>query len=313
MRYHFIPAAVAAALVFGSGCEQPSSSLNAAENPAPAATVDEIRSQTLVTVNGQTVTGEMFGIYLNDRMQKVPGAKNSAQLQNQAINELINIMLLAQSATSAGLDKRQDVATAMKLQRDQLLSRLALQEYTVKNQPTDEALKKSYEESYAKQEGEEYKARHILVKTEEEAKKLIEELNGGADFAELAKEHSTGPTGKNGGDLGWFDAGQMVKPFSEAVKASEPGKVIQTPVETQFGWHVIELEEKRAKQPPTFESVRQKLLAEAQRQSLSEYVNQLREQAKIEINEDLAKKPAPASEAASEAASEPAAKPAEAK
>ena len=304
MRYHFIPATVAAALVLGF-----SSSLNAAENPTPP-TVDQIRSQTLVTVNGQAVTGEMFGIYLNDRMQKVPGAKNSAQFQNQAVNELINIMLLAQSATSAGLDKRQDVATALKLQRDQLLSRLALQEYTVKNQPTDEALKKSYEESYAKQEGEEYKARHILVKTEEEAKKLIEEINGGADFAELAKEHSTGPTGKNGGDLGWFDAGQMVKPFSDAVKASEPGKVIPTPVETQFGWHVIELEEKRAKQPPTFESVRQKLLAEAQRQSLSEYVNQLREQAKIEINEDLAKRPAPESATATEAASEPTAKPA---
>ncbi len=309
MRYHFIPAAVAAALAFGSGCEQSSPPLNAAENPTPP-TVDEIRSQTLVTVNDQSVTGEMFGIYLNDRMQKAPGAKNTAQFQNQAINELINIMLLAQSATNAGLDKRQDVATALTMQRDQLLSRLALQEYAVNNEPTDEELKKSFEERYAKQEeGEEYKARHILVKNEEEAKTLIAQLNGGADFAELAKEHSTGPTGKNGGDLGWFDAGQMVKPFSDATKDLEPGKISQTPVETQFGWHVIRLEEKRVKQPPTFESMRQKLLAEAQRKNLADYVNQLRGQAQIDINEDLAKQPAPESATASE----PAAKPAEEK
>ena len=316
MRYPFIPAAVVATLVFGSGCEQTSSSLNAAENPTPPTpptlpTADQIRSQILVTVNGQAVTGEMFGIYLNDRMQNAPGAKNSAQFQNQAINELINIMLLAQSATNAGLDKRQDVTTALKMQREQLLSRLALQEYVANNEPTDEALKKSYEESYAKQEGEEYKARHILVKSKEEAQELIEELDGGADFAELAKHHSTGPTGKNGGDLGWFDAGQMVKPFSDAVKASEPGTVTPMPVKTQFGWHVIQLQERRAKQPPTFESMRQKLLVEAQRKSLSDYVNKLRAQAKIEINEDLAKKPTPESATASEVAAEPTAKPAE--
>lgn len=308
MRYHFIPAAVAAALVFGSVGELVSLPLNAAEDPTPP-TADEIRSQTLVTVNGQSVTGEMFGIYLNDRMQKAPGSKNTAQFQNQAINELINIMLLSQSATNAGLDKRQDVATALKLQRDQLLSRLALQEYVAQNKPTDEALKKSFEERYAKQEGEEYKAQHILVKTEEEAKKLIEELNGGADFTELAKAHSTGPTGKNGGELGWFDAGQMVKPFSDATKDLEPGKISQTPVKTQFGWHVIRLEEKRAKQPPTFESMRQNLLAEAQRKSLSDYVTQLREQAQIDINENLAKEPAPEAETTSE----PAAKAAEEK
>ena len=312
MRNHLIPAAVAAALVLaGPGCEQSSSALNAAENPNPTPpTVDEIRSQTLVTVNGQSITGEMFGIYINDRMQSAPQqTKNSPQFQNQAINELINVMLLAQSATSAGLDKRPSVATALKMQRDQFLSRLALQEYAMGHQPSEEELKKSYEESYAKQESEEFKARHILVKSEEEAKGLIEEINGGKDFAELAKQHSTGPTGKNGGELGWFGSTQMVKPFADAVKAAEPGKLVATPVKTQFGWHVIEVQEKRKKQPPSFESVHQKLLADAQRKILSEYVNKLRGEAKIEINEDLAKKP----ESEAPAASEPAAPTAEAK
>jgi len=293
MRNHLIPAAAAAALMIASlGCEQSSSVLNAAENPAPPPTVDEIRSQTLVTVNGQAITGEMFGIYINDRMQSTPQQqKNTPQFQNQAINELINVMLLAQAATSAGMDKRPNVATALKMQRDQLLSRLALQEYAVSHQPSEEELKKSYDERYANQEGEEYKARHILVKSEDEAKGLIDEIDRGMDFAELARQHSTGPTGKNGGELGWFDGAQMVKPFAEAVKTSEPGKVIPTPVETQFGWHVIEVQEKREKQPPTFESVRQQLASDAQRQALAEYVNKLRTEANIEVNEGLAKKP----------------------
>jgi len=314
MKKQMIPVAVAAALVFGFGCEQASSPLNAAENQTPETkTVEEIRDQVLVTVNGQAVTGEMFGIYLNERMQKSPGAKNSPQLQNQAINELINTMLLAQAATEAGLDKRPNVATALNMQRDQLLSRVALQEYASSHQPAEEELKKSYEEGLASQEGEEYKARHILVKTEEEAKQLIELINDGADFAELAKEHSTGPTGVKGGDLGWFGAGQMVKPFSDAVKGAEPGVVTPTPVQTQFGWHVIELQEKRAKQPPSFESVRQKLLTEAQRKSLGEYMNQLREKAKIEINEELSKKPEAQNAPAAAAAGQPPAMPAETK
>jgi peptidyl-prolyl cis-trans isomerase C len=304
MQTKLIPAAIAAALLLASGYGQASDSTAATAQPATAQdnnaaegggskppTIDQLRNQTLVTVNGQTVTGEIFGIYLNDRVQQSPGVKNTPELQNQAINELINIFLLAEAATTAGLDQRQDVVTTLDLQRKQLLSRLALREYAAKHQPSDEDLKKAYDESVAKQEGEEYKARHILVKTEDEAKKLIEELDNGADFAELAKKHSTGPTGKNGGDLGWFDAGQMVKPFSDAVKGLEVGTVSPTPVKTQFGWHVIKLEEKRAKQPPTFESVKNKLLADAQRKSLSEYVNKLRDQAKVEINQDLAKKP----------------------
>lgn len=305
MQAKLIPAAIAAALLLTSGCGQTSDSTTATDQVGAAAqgtsaaessdskspTIDQLRSQTLVTVNGQKVTGEMFGLYLNDRVQKTPGVKNSPELQNQAINELINVFLLAQAATSEGLDQRPDVITALDLQHKQLLSRLLLREYASKHQPSDEELKKAYDEFVAKQEGEEYKARHILVKTEDEAKKLIEELGNGADFAELAKQHSTGPTGKNGGDLGWFDAGQMVKPFSDAVKGLEVGTVDPTPVKTQFGWHVIKLEDKRAKEPPTFESVENNLRADAQRRSLSEYVNKLRDEAKVDINQDLAKKP----------------------
>jgi peptidyl-prolyl cis-trans isomerase C len=295
--------ALAAAVLLSAGCEQPGPSvtgdrtaaphgLQAAENqPASAPSQENLRDQVLVTVNGKPITGEMFGLYYNERIQRGPASQNSPQMQNQAINELINIVVLAQEATREGLENRPDVLTALALQRDQLLSRLALQEHISKNPPSEEALKQAYEERYVKQQGEEYKARHILVKSEEEAKQLIGELDAGADFAELAKQHSTGPTGKNGGDLGWFEAGQMVPPFAEALQSMEPGSVASEPVNTQFGWHVIKLEDKRKKEPAPFETVRSKLVADAQRQALADYVNQLREQAQVDINESLVNAP----------------------
>jgi peptidyl-prolyl cis-trans isomerase C len=303
MQLKFSVAALAIALGFTLGCEAEQSATTAAQAqtvgesapaPAQAPSANDIRSQVLVTVNGQPVTGEMFGLYYTDRMQKIPGAKNTPEYQNKAINELINIVLLSQAAAADGMMDRPEVATALELQKDQLLSRLALQNHAAQNQPTDEQLKAAYDEKFAGQSNEEFKARHILVKSEDEALAVIETLNGGADFAELAKERSTGPSGKNGGDLGWFDGGQMVKPFSDAVKAMEPGSVSNAPVQTQFGWHVILLEEKRAKEPPTFDSVKQQLASDAQRQDLATYVNSLREKAQVVINESFARKTSPA-------------------
>ncbi len=252
--------------------------------PATAAVANkanDVRNQVLVTVNGQPITGEMFGLYFTDRLQKTPGAKNTPEYQNKAINELINVILLSQAANASGMAALPEVETALKLQKDQLLSRLALQNYAAQNQPTEEQLQAAYDKTIASQSKEEYKARHILLKTEEDALKVINDLQGGADFAALAQERSTGPSGKNGGDLGWFDSAQMVQPFSDAVKSMQPGSTSSAPVQTQFGWHVISLEEKRAKQPPTFEALKQKLTEEQQRQTLANYINTLREQAKV--------------------------------
>lgn len=129
---------------------------------------------------------------------------------------------------------------------------------------TDEALQKAYDERYAKAEpSKEFNAAHILVETEEDAKALKAEIDGGADFTALAKEKSTGPSGPNGGELGWFGLGMMVKPFEDAVVTLEPGQV-SAPVQTEFGWHIIKLNETRMAAAPDFESVRAELETEIQ-------------------------------------------------
>lgn len=308
MHTPFKLAALAAAVAFTYGCEQPSSPLvsekQAAEKPGLQAAENGVKSapqttdprtQTLVSVDGFPITGEMFGLYYSQRLKKMPGAKNSPEAQNQSINEMINMVLLTREAEKAGLQNNPNVRVALELQRSELLSRIALQQHASQNLPSDEALKAAYDAKYANESaGSEYKARHILVAEEDKAKELIIEINGGADFAEMAKEHSTGPSGKNGGDLGWFEGSQMVKPFSDALKTMEPGSVSAEPVKTQFGWHIILLEETRAKEPPTFESVRPQLQANASRQVLQDYVHKLRESSKIVLNEELTKKkPAP--------------------
>ena len=152
------------------------------------------------------------------------------------------------------------------------------------NPVTDAEIKAEYDSKVAGENGTEYKARHILVKTEAEAKKLIAELDKGADFAKLANKHSLdAKESQNGGDLGWFVAGQMVAPFSEAVAKLEKGKYTKTPVQTQFGWHVILREDSRAQTPPSLESVKEQLMPYLQRKKVQTMVETLRKQAKVEI------------------------------
>ncbi len=147
---------------------------------------------------------------------------------------------------------------------------------------TDEQLQKAYEEQYLNSgQGIEYSAAHILVDTEDEAKALIEELNGGADFATLAKEKSTGPSGAQGGDLGWFSEGMMVEPFFDAVAALKPDE-ISPPVQSEFGWHVILLKETRTKQSPELDQVRDALEEELRRAAFDGYVEKLTKAADIE-------------------------------
>jgi len=276
------------------GCEQSTSADSSSAPALPAADTAGQDQQVLVTVNGTPITTDMFAAYYQSKMQKQRG-RNTPELQSQALNELINIMLLSQEAARQNLDQEPQVKSALDLQRAELLSKVALNRYAQNNAPDDEALKKLYDEKYGDGGSErEYHARHILVKTEQEATDLIEKLDDGDDFAELAKAHSTGPTGKNGGDLGWFGAGQMVKPFSDAVAALEPGSVTRTPVKTQFGWHVIRLEDSRIKPAPTFDEERAKLMRQQQGQVLGSYVSGLAENADIQINEALAKPPATA-------------------
>lgn len=162
------------------------------------------------------------------------------------------------------------------LMASQLIGEVAAQSVT------DDALQAAYDEAYGSVEPEtEFNASHILVETEEAARALIEELDGGADFATLAQEHSTGPSGPNGGSLGWFGKGMMVPPFEAAVVELEPGSFSQDPVQTQFGWHVLILNETRLKDAPALDTVRDELAAQVQRQAVDARVAELTEAADV--------------------------------
>lgn len=255
---------------------------------AAAAQADPPSDTTIATVNGQQFSLGLFRLFYAERLRAAK-AENTPEFQNLAFNEFVNIIVTAQDAKARGLESNPELAYALELQKMQLLSRLVLEQTASTIHPSDTDIKKIYDEQVAKMDRLEYKARHILVKEENEAKKVIKELDGGKKFEELAKAHSDGPTGKNGGDLGWFDATQMVPAFSEVIVEMKPGTYTKTPVQTQFGWHVILLEETRKMEPPTLESVKPEIVASLQREGLTKYIGELQEKAKVDLNPELIK------------------------
>ena len=254
----------------------------------------------IATVNGTPYDLDLFRLFFMERLQQNRG-ENSPALQEQAFNEFMSLVVASQEATRRKLEEDPDVSVAIDLQRMKILSNAALAAIAEEIEPTEEDLKKAYEDVKKNATRTEYKARHILVKDEDEAKKVIEELEGGADFGDLAREHSLGPTGKNGGELDWFDANQMVAPFSEAVAGMEVGSFTKSPVQTQFGWHVIELQDSRKAEPPSFEDAKQQLTLLLKRQKVAEKLAEMRDGAMVELNEEVVKLK-PTDEAATEGA-----------
>mgnify|MGYP000438935392 CR=1 FL=1 len=216
---------------------------------------------------------------LGQELQRFP----PAQWRQLLLDAMIDMELLAQAATDAGLDEDPDFQKQMEFLKLQALRNAYLSQ-KIGGAITDEEIKAAYDEQFASFEGaEEIHARHILVKEKAEAEALIEELDGGADFAELAREKSTGPSGPNGGDLGFFAKGQMVPQFEEAAFALEPGSYTKDPVETQFGWHVILLEEKRQQPKPALEEVENGLRQQLFRDRYEARMAELKEANKVEI------------------------------
>lgn len=256
----------------------------------------------IATVNGTPYKVDLFRLFFMERLQQSQG-ENTPELQEYVFNEFMSLIVAAQEAQRRELEKDVDVQTAVELQRMKILSNAALAAMADELKPSEGELEKAYEELKTNTDRTEYKARHILVKEEDEAKKLIAELDKGADFGDLAREHSLGPTGKNGGELDWFDANQMVAPFSEAVAKLETGSYTKEPVQTQFGWHVIELQDSRKAEPPSFEDAKPQLTVLLQRQKLSEKLVEMRDAAMVELNEEVVKVK-PREEAAEDAKSD---------
>lgn len=233
------------------------------------------------TVNGKPIKKEWVDFIMKDAQAR--GQKGKG-LEMAVINELIGSELAYQEASKKGFDKKSDIKTAAEIGRRKLVVNAFLADHMQKNPVSDADTKTAYEQ-YKKELGtKEYKAQHILVKTEAEAKDVLAQLQKGGDFAKLAKEKSLDPGSKTkGGDLGWFSPAGMVKPFSDAVKTLGKGKMVDAPVETQFGWHVIKLNDSRATKVPTYAKAKEGLKRTLQQRKLEKLMLGLKDKAKIVV------------------------------
>lgn len=239
-------------------------------------------SKIVVQVNKAKLDTSFYGKYKEMRKKQNP-ALPDVKIDKILKEELVNRELLYQAAVKNKLEKNNDVAFSLKVSRQEVLINAAMQN-ALKSKPITEAdVKKEYDRSVASSGGKEFKARHILVAKEEQAKEIIGLLNKGGDFKKLATEKSTGPSNKKGGDLGWFPAGQMVPEFSKAIAKMKKGTYSKTPVKTRFGWHIIKLENERTSAPPEFKQVKDRIKIHLQNRILSEYVAKLRKSATIKI------------------------------
>jgi len=252
--------------------------LVAATLPVTSFAADE----PVAVVNGKPISQKTYDFYLRQLQAERPNA-NLAGNRQLIINELVNRELLYQDAMKKKLDKDPDVAFALEQLRMNTMIQANVGKVAESMNITDEMLKKEYDEKIAKADISEYKARHILLKSEDEAKAVIKELDNGAVFSDVAKAKSTGPTGPDGGDLGWFKAGQMVPPFAQALTQMQKGTYSKAPVQTQFGWHVILLEDTRKATPPKFEDVKPQLANMMRGQQINAYIQNLRKNAKVDL------------------------------
>ncbi|MCH1474981.1 MAG: peptidylprolyl isomerase [Alphaproteobacteria bacterium] len=206
-----------------------------------------------------------------------------ASIYDQLVDDVANSRLAAIAARSSGLDKEEDVASAMKTAADRVLAEAYITR-EVGKEITEEAIQTAYD-AYVADTGsrETVTASHILVETEEAARAIIDQLKDGADFAELAREKSTGPSGPNGGSLGSFGRGQMVPAFEAAAFGMPVGGFSDNPVQTQFGWHVIQVSDKGIEQAPELDQMRDQIAANLSRQSFARIVETLRAGTTIEV------------------------------
>jgi len=261
---------LAATLVAGALISLPA----LAQDKAPA------KAGTVATVNGTAISQSLFDAFYNE--QKGQGVPDSPELKKAVREELIRRELLWQEAKKSGVDKQPGIAAQMELARQAVLIRPFIQDYVKKNPISDAKLKAEYDAMKAKMGGTEYKARHILVENEDQAKAIIDNLKKGAKFDELAKQSKDPGSKDNGGDLGWAAAGIYVPPFAEALTKLAKGKYSEAPVKTDFGWHVILLDDTRPLEAPAFEQIKPQLAQRANQQLIEKLIVDLQAKAKIQ-------------------------------
>ncbi len=245
----------------------------------PALSQDRI---TVATLNGETVYLDEI-IAVAETLPAEYQQQGIAALYPQLVDEVVNSRLAAVAGKESGIDQDEVVAEAIRTAANRVIGEAYITR-KVSEQLTDEAIQTAYD-AYVDDTAsrEQVTASHILVETEDEARAIIAQLNDGAEFAELAKEKSTGPSGPNGGELGSFGRGQMVPAFETAAFSMPAGSYSETPVQTQFGWHVLKVYDKGIEAAPSLDEMRDQIVANLSRQSFSRIVEELRVGSSLDI------------------------------
>ena len=236
----------------------------------------------VATVNGTPISAEAYALWAQSQTNKKP-EELTPELKKQTLDAIVNLYVSAQEAEKQNVASQPEVAAQLELQHLNVLANALFQQYIKDKKPSDAELKAEYERRIAAAPKLEYRARHILVKDEAVAKDVIVKLGKGAKFEELAKKLSIDPGSKDkGGDLDWFAPGRMVKPFSDAVALLQKGEYTKTPVKSDYGYHVIRLDDTRPLVPPPFDTVKDRLGPDIQNKMVRDYIDSLRKLAKVE-------------------------------
>ena len=278
--------ALAPALALGQGLptKEPAVEPGAkppAKSAKPAAKAAAKGGGAIATVNGVAVPRSRQDLLLQQQGQR--GMPDNEQTRGMVRDELINRELIAQEAQKSGVAKSPEVQTQMDMARQDILVNAYIRDWVRKNPVSDAEVQKEYDRAKSQTGDKEYKARHILVETEEQAKSLIAELKKGGKFDELATKNSkdTG-SAQRGGDLDWNVPSTFDSQFSEAMVKLEKGKFTEAPVRTRFGWHIIQLDDVRGVKFPTLNEVRQRISQQVTQQRIDDLVKSLRAKAKVE-------------------------------
>ena len=238
-------------------------------------------AQNVAIVNGKAIPKSRVEA-LAEQVKR-SGRPVTPEMQGQLKDEVIAREIFMQEAQVRGLDATEDFKTQIELARQAILIRELFADYQKKNPVTDEEIKAEYDKFATANSGKEYKARHILVEKEDQAKAIIAQIKKGGKFDEIAKKSSKDPgSGAKGGDLDWANPGNYVKEFSEALSGLTKGKMTETPVKTQFGYHIIRLDDIRDAVLPKFDDVKPQISQQLQQQKIGKFQEELRAKAKIE-------------------------------
>jgi peptidyl-prolyl cis-trans isomerase C len=238
-------------------------------------------AQNVAVVNGTAIPKSRADALISQLVKQ--GQQDTPQLHQAVRDELVNREILMQEAVREGIPARPDVKAQVAVAQQTVVLRAMIEDFAAKNKPSDAEVKARYDELVKQAGGKEYHLHHILVDNEQQAKDLIAKIKGGAKFEDLAKQFSKDPgSGKNGGDLDWANPKTYVPEFADAAEKLQKGQMTDTPVHTQFGWHIIRVDDIRDIAPPPLDQVKGQIVQQMQQEKLQAFEQNLRTKAKIQ-------------------------------